>query len=151
MIYNRTQQDIDAAVLIRKKLQGGENLTDSDIEKLQRGCLTIETLNRIEQKQTELKGLLNSLGYWNTEGLLSDFWSYEKIFKQEDFDRILRNLSLLRESFYVYSNTPMVPDSNFTKFETINAVEHILNDMESMVNEIKSNFRFCGVSECKNE
>lgn len=151
MIYDRTQQDIDAATLIRKKLQVGEVLTDSDIEQLQRGCLTIETLNRIEQKQAELKGLLNSLGYWNTESVLSDLWSYEKIFKQEDFNRILRNLSSLRESFYVYYNTPAIQDSNFSKFETINAVERILSDMESVVNEIKNNFRFCGVSECKND
>ncbi len=148
MIYDRTQADIDTALFFRKRLQEGESLTKAEIEALERGTLTINTLNRIEQKQAELKEIFNSLGYWNTNGIEIEEWSYTGFFRQEDFDRILQNLEILKSAYYVYSATPNVPNANYRQFNTINAVEHILNDLQLMVDDMKSRYRICGATEC---
>ena len=148
MIYNRTQSDIDSAIAIRERLQSGESLTQNDIEALERGTLTINTLNRIEQKQAELKGIFNSLGYWNTSDVNNKEWTYEDYFKQADFDRILKNLETLKEAYYVYENTPSMPNRNYRQFTTINAVENILADLEKRIEDMNSNYRYCGETEC---
>ena len=59
MIFDRTQNDVDTAILIRsEKVQNFETLTESEIATLEKGTLTINTLNRIENKQSELKNLV---------------------------------------------------------------------------------------------
>lgn len=148
MIYNRTQADIDTAIAIRARLQSGETLTEADINALERGTLTINTLNRIEQKQTELKELFNSIGYWDTDNIVNRQWHYDDFFKKADFDRILANLEILQNAYYIYANTPNVPNANYRRFETINAVENILADLEKMIEDMSDNYRYCGDAEC---
>lgn len=148
MIYNRTQADIDTAIAIRARLQSGDTLTEADINVLERGTLTINTLNRIEQKQTELKELFNSIGYWDTDDIVNRQWHYDDFFKRADFDRILANLEILQNAYYIYANTPNVPNANYRRFETINAVEKILADLEKMIEDMSDNYRYCGDAEC---
>lgn len=148
MIYNRTQADIDIAIAIRARLQSGETLTEADKNALERGTLTINTLNRIEQKQTELKELFNSIGYWDTDNIVNRQWHYDDFFKRADFDRILANLEILQNAYYIYANTPNVPNANYRQFETINAVENILADLEKMIEDMSDNYRYCGDAEC---
>ena len=148
MIYNRTQSDIDAALIARKKLQNGEQLTESDMDSLERGTITINTLNRIEEKQSELIVLFNSIGYWNTQGIQNRTWDYTDYFKQEDFDRILKNLDILKVANYLYYVPPIVSDSNYRRFQTINQVEKVLSDMERMIGDMVQNYRICGEVSC---
>lgn len=151
MIFNRTQRDVDTAILLRnEKVKTFKELTESEIETLEKGTLTINTLNRIESKQEELKNLFNDIGYWNTP-ISSRQWAYIDIFKGEQFDRILYNLEILREAFFVYKDTPNVPDNNYRKYQTINDVEKILYDLDVMINDVKSHYRECGTFECGEE
>lgn len=151
MIFDRTQADVDAAIEIRAKLQRGEAITNEDTETLERGTLTINTLNRIEEKQAELKNFFDSLGYRNTDGVENRAWSYEDFFKQEDFDRILRNLEILKNAYFVLTTTPAIPNTNYRQYITINALEHILHDVSFIVGDMISNFRICGDAECGND
>ena len=67
MIFDRTQNDVDTAILLRNtKIKKFEALTESEITILEKGTITYNTLNRIEDKQEELKNLFNDMGYWNT-------------------------------------------------------------------------------------
>lgn len=151
MIIDRTQADVDMALKIRaEKIQKFLELGESDITQLERGFLTINTLNRIEEKQQELKNLFNSDAYF-VENFNSQFWTYTDYFKQADFDRILDNLSKLKQAYFVYSTTPQVTDDNYRKYQTINAVEHILNDLDLMISDVKSHYRQCGDTECGGE
>ena len=61
MIFDRTQNDVDTAILLRDtKVKKFETLTESEIATLEKGTLTINTLNRIENKQEEfVKTILN--------------------------------------------------------------------------------------------
>ena len=147
MIFDRTQNDVDTAILLRDtKVKKFETLTESEIATLEKGTLTINTLNRIENKQEELKNLFNEIGYWNTP-IFTRQWAYADIFEGAQFDRILNNLEILIKAFFIYKNTPNVPDNNYRKYQTINDVEKILYDLDLMINDVKSHYRECGTFE----
>lgn len=147
MIFDRTQSDVDSAKNIREtKLKKFSTLSDSDISVLEKGFFTFNTINRIENKQIELKQLLNTLGYLNIS-IVNKTWALGDDFSESDFQRIIDNENLLRESFFVYSYTPDTPGISFY-FEDINSLEKILYDIENMVDDVKNNYRICGTFEC---
>ena len=147
MIFDRTQEIVDAAKRIRdEKVKNFYELTESDISILERGTLTINTLNRIEEKQEELKHLLNAMGYWNTV-TSNRRWDYSDIFNEEEYERILENARVFRKAFFVYSGTPDTPKVSY-HFQSINDLERILFDMDVMINDIKSKYRRCGTFRC---
>jgi hypothetical protein len=147
VIYNRTISDINAAKeIITEKVKHFLQLTSTEIETLERGTITINTLNRIEDKQAELKELFNKVGYWNTN-ILNKTWTFNDIFDASDFERILNNLDVLRNAFYEYFDTPITPTADY-HFENINSIERILYDLERMIVDMKSKYRQCGTFEC---
>lgn len=151
MIFDRTQNDVDAAILLRReKVQTFQELTESEIATLEKGTLTINTLNRIESKQEELKNLFNDMGYWDTP-IFTRQWAYADIFEGTQFDRILNNLEILIKAFFIYKDTPNVPDNNYRKYQTINDVEKIIYDLDVMINNVKSHYRECGTFYCGEE
>ena len=147
MITNRTQYDVDTAILIRNtKVKKFEALTESDINYLERGTITINTLNRIESKQEELKNLFNDMGYWNTP-ITNKVWGENGIFNVDEFQRILDNTNVLRNAFFVYKSTPKTPPVSY-HFEDINSLEKILYDLDVMINDVKSKYKRCGTFRC---
>lgn len=159
MIFDRTQNDVDTAILLRNtKVKfdpitmqpiNPEELTESEIATLEKGTITYNTLNRIENKQEELKNLFNDIGYWNN-AIINKAWSTNDIFNIDDFQRILNNTNVLRETFFVYKNTPNTPTVSY-HYNDINALEKILYDLDVMINDVKSNYRECGTFECGEE
>lgn len=150
MIFDRTQNDIDTAIRLRnEKVQTFQELTESEIATLERGMFTINTLNRIEAKQEELKNLFNDMGYWNTP-TINKIWDKYSIFNVDEFRRIINNTNVLREAFFVYKDTPSTPPVSY-HYKDINALEKILNDLDVMINDIKSHYRECGNFECGEE
>ena len=150
MIFDRTQNDVDTAMILRDtKVKKFEALTESDIATLEKGTLTINTLNRIETKQEELKNLFNEMGYWNTP-IINKTWSENDIFNIDEFQRILDNTNVLRNAFFVYKATPNTPPISY-HWQDINALEKILYDLDVMINDVKSNYRECGTFYCGEE
>ena len=147
MIFDRTQNDVDTAILLREtKVKNFETLTETEIATLEKGTLTINTLNRIEAKQEELKNLFNDMGYWNTP-TTNKTWSENDIFYIDDFQRIIDNTNVLRQAFFVYKDTPNTPPISY-HYNDINALEKILFDLDVMINDIKADYRYCGEFEC---
>lgn len=147
MIFDRTQNDVDTAILLREtKVKNFETLTETEIATLEKGTLTINTLNRIEAKQEELKNLFNDMGYWNTP-ITNKTWGENDIFNVNEFQRILDNTDVLRQAFFVYNATPNTPPISY-HYNDINALEKILNDLDVMINNIKADYRYCGEFEC---
>ena len=147
MITNRTQYDVDTAILIRNtKVKKFEALTESDINYLERGTITINTLNRIEAKQEELKNLFNDMGYWNTP-TTNKVWGENDIFNVDEFQRILNNTNVLRQAFFVYKDTPNTPPVSY-HYNDINALEKILYELDVMINDVKSKYKRCGTFRC---
>ena len=150
MIFDRTQNDVDTAIVLRNtKVKKFETLTESDIATLEKGTLTINTINRIENKQEELKNLFNDMGYWNTP-TTNKTWSENDIFYIDDFQRIIENTNVLRQAFFVYKDTPNTPPISYY-WDDINALEKILHDIDVMINDVKSHYRECGTFECGEE
>ena len=150
MIFDRTQNDVDTAILLRNtKVKKFETLTESDIATLEKGMLTINTLNRIETKQEELKNLFNEIGYWNTP-ITNKAWGENDIFNVNDFQRIIDNTNILRRAFFVYKDTPNTPSISYY-WDDINSLEKILYDLDVMINDVKSNYRECGTFYCGEE
>ena len=150
MITNRTQYDVDTAIsIIKNKVQKFQELTESDIATLERGTMTYNALNRIENKQELLKGLFNEMGYWNTN-ITNKVWGENNIFNIDEFQRILDNTNILRNVFFVYKDTPKTPPISY-RWQDINALEKILNDLDVMINDVKSHYRECGTFECGEE
>ena len=150
MIFDRTQNDVDTAIRLRKeKVRNFQELTENEIAILEKGMLTINTLNRIEEKQEDLKGILNDMGYWNTP-ITNKVWGENDIFNVVDFQRILDNTNVLRQAFFVYKDTPNTPPISYY-WDDINALEKILYDLDVMINDVKSNYRECGSFECGEE
>ena len=147
MITNRTQYDVDAAILLRDtKVKNFEALTETEIATLEKGTLTINTLNRIENKQEELKNLFNDMGYWNTP-ITNKVWGENDIFNVDEFQRILDNTNVLRNAFFVYKDTPNTPPISY-HYNDINALEKILYDLDVMINDVKSRYKRCGTFRC---
>ena len=147
MIFDRTQNDVDTAIRLRReKVQTFQELAESEIATLEKGTLTINTLNRIENKQDELKNLFNDMGYWNTP-ITNKVWGKNNIFNVIEFQRILDNTNILRQAFFVYKDTPSTPPVSY-HYNDINALENILYDLDVMINDVKSHYRECGTFEC---
>ena len=147
MIINRTQDDVLNAAKIRKdKVQKFQPLTESDILTLEKGTITVNTLNRIENKQEELKNLLNKMGYYNTP-ITTKTWTATQIFNASEFQRILYNANILKNAFFVYKNTPTLPFPKY-RWQELNALEQILYDIDVMISEVRSFYRECGNIEC---
>lgn len=151
MIYDRTAHDVQEAIRIRaEKVQQMADLTEEEINILERGTLTINTLNRIEEKQQELKNLFEE-DYYFVDKIENKHWDYSNYYKQSDFDRILFNLDMLRKAYFVYKSTPQIPGNNYRHYKTINDAEKILHDLDVMISDVKGNYRECGMFECGEE
>lgn len=147
MIFDRTRQDVQNAVKIREEeIKFFETLTAEEEAILDRGMLTLTTLNRIESKQEELKSLFNEMGYWNTP-IENKQWTTNQLFKEAEFKRLIDNTNVLRGAFFVFNNTPLTPPVSYY-YEDINALEKILFDLGEMVDDVQIHYRECGAFEC---
>lgn len=147
MIFNRTEQDVKKAIEIRNtKIKTFSTLSDAEKAIIERGALLVSTLNRIEQKQAELKNLLNGIGYYNIV-VSTKTWQTGAEFTIADIRRIINNEKSLVSAFFVYNDTPKIPES-FLHYNDTNAVEKILEDLDVMINDVKSNYRECGNYNC---
>lgn len=147
MIFDRTQNDVDTAIILRReKVQKFQELTEKEILTLEKGTITINTLNRIENKQAELKALFTEMGYWNTP-TTNKVWDATQIFNGDEFQRIIDNTNILRNAFFVYKDTPNTPPVSY-HFEDINSLEKILYDLDVMINDVKSRYKRCGTFRC---
>lgn len=147
MIFDRTQNDVNEAIRLREeKIKKFEELTEAEVSILEKGTMTVNTLNRIENKQSELKGAFNSIGYWNIE-TNNKQWDYTQIFDEVEFQRIVNNTDILRNAFFVYKNTPSTPRVSYY-YSDINSLEKILYDLEEMMEYVKDNYLECGTFEC---
>lgn len=147
MIFNRSKNDVENAVKIRDtKIKTFQNLTDDDINALERGFFTLNTIKRIQEKQTDLKGLFAEIGYYNTPIIIKEF-DDTMFFSEADFQQLIDNVNFLRNAFFAFSGTPKTPPISY-HYEDINAFEKILHDLDVMINYVKSLYIECGNVEC---
>ena len=141
MIFDRTQNDVDTAIALRReKVQAFQALTESEIATLEKGMLTINTLNRIESKISELNSLLEMLGYVPLDIVIKN-WGYTDIFSVDEFNRIVANVGMLRAAIPMMKDTPDTPLAKYY-YSNINDLEKILYDIDFLLNNSKRNVNF---------
>lgn len=148
-VTDRTQADVDNAKAIRaNKIQTGGTPTSAEYATLDKGSITHETLNRIENNQAYLKSLLNEAGYWgiSTQNRATA-WITGDILRAEDWQRILNNETALKTAYFIYTDTPQTPNTLLT-YGNLNSVEKILDDLEHMINAMEQTYRYCGTFIC---
>ena len=156
MIFDRTQNDVDTARILRNEKvkfdpitmqpTNLDELTPAELQTLNKGTFNYTDLNRIETKQEELKNLFNEMGYWNTS-IVNKTWSENDIFNVDEFQRIIDNTNVLRNAFFVYKATPNTPPISY-HWQDINALEKILSDLDVMISNVKADYRYCGEFVC---
>ena len=143
MITDRTQEDVDSAKnIIDSKVKLFLELTVEDLLTLERGTIGIGTINRIGLKQEELKNKMETYGYF-VENIETKICNYNDIFGEIDFSQLINNTILLRDAFFVYSDTPSNVYLSYD-YENINNLEKILGDIEKILDYMIANFRECG-------
>lgn len=150
LVFNRTQKDVDEARHIRRDyIQKGLAINEEQREKLERGTITVNTLNRIETAQEELSNMLNSMGYYGCNAQ-NQKWDEYDIFQKKDFSRILKNLEMLKNSFFWFWHTPDVPELKYY-YRNVNDIEKIMYDLFDMADQLKQRYRICGTFSCGEE
>lgn len=146
MIFNRTEKDVVDAISIRdEKVKKGIALTEDDLYILSRGFCGVDTLNRIEQKQVELRHVLESVGYYNITTQNKE-WSETDVFFNSDLKRIAENNKILRNAFYVLKETPQNAVGVY-HYEDFNKIEKILSDLEMVYENMVLLYKECGNAE----
>jgi hypothetical protein len=147
MIYDRTLTDVNNSKrIISEKVQKFIELTEEELEVLERGTITVNTLNRIENKQAEIKSLLNDMGYFNTP-VTNKTWKYSDIFSQNDLERLVNNNLSLKDAFYVLADSPTDAIAKY-HYKEINSIEKILFDISQNISYTKDKYRRCGNFNC---
>jgi len=152
MITDRTKADVDAARELLEQLKTivpFPDLSDDEEMIMERGTYTSNSLNRVESKQKELAELLNSYLYMIHIKNKTD-WEASDVFDYTDYVRYLGNLDKLKQSFFVYPDTPNTPTYLYD-YTNANAVEKILMDIENMIYDMVSHFRECDTFYCGEE
>lgn len=146
MIFDRKQSDIDDSLeIIFEKVQKNIELSADDLAVLERGTVTASTLNRIENKERELQDKLFEMYYFSPI-FSSKNWETGDIFKENEFQRIIENLHILRDSFFLYRTTPNDFKISYD-FENLNNIERNLYDLEIISDFVISNYKECGTFE----
>lgn len=139
MIFDRNQSDVDAAINLRgTKVKKFIELTSAEITQIERGTITHNTLNRIENMQRLLYNLLNGYAY-KIDITNKTNWTTSDKFTIDDFNRILNNTKALYNRFYAFSDTPKPPDNLFS-WQGANSVEKILYDINDILGKMVSSF-----------
>lgn len=147
MIYDRTYSDVkNAKNIVSEKVQKFIDLTEDEIATLERGTITVNTLNRIENKQAEIKTALDNMGYYNAP-VVNKTWQKEDIFNGADLQRIVNNNSALRNSFFALENSPENAIARYY-YQEINALERILLDISTNIEYTIQKYRRCGTFNC---
>ena len=147
MIFDRVSADVAKAFALRKdKVAQGISLTEEEQATMEKGCFTINTANRIESKQAELKEVFNEMGYFDCN-ISNKEWNLGDVFFAEDLQRVSENVAILRKAFFVYPDTPANPRAEY-HYREVNLMERILYDLQKMVDVVKESYRECGTFDC---
>lgn len=142
LITDRKQSDIDRAKQLIAKAKNIESLSSSELEEYLgglKGCYNISDLNRVESAVQYISDLLNSYNYTNE--VETKEWRDGELFTITEMERYLRNLDILKASYYSYDYTPIVP-SSYKSVNEANDIEKILIDLESIIKKMMAIFRY---------
>lgn len=142
MIIDRTHNDVLKSIELAQR---GGVFSEEEINTLERGMVTINTLNRIEEKQEEIADSISEMGY--PVSIENKTWNQQDVFFFEDLKRIVSNVEKLRISFFALNETPANPRAEY-HYREFNLIEKVLLDIQNNVIFAEENYKTCGNAEC---
>lgn len=142
MIIDRTHNDVLKSIELAQR---GGVFSEKEIETLERGMVTIDTLNRIEEKQKEIADSISEMGY--PVSIENKTWKQQDVFFFEDLKRIVSNVEKLRTSFFALNETPANPRAEY-HYREFNLIEKVLLDIQNNAVFAEENYKICGSAEC---
>ena len=121
LIFDRTQKDIT--------------------DKTKKSYYNFDDLNRIEQWCEHVAKLLNSYAYFVDIKIKKD-WTMLDFPRQSEMERIRQNINRLKEAYYSFTQIP----ANLEKmtWQKANDIEKILFEIDTLLNNMISQFYYCG-------
>ena len=155
LVYDRTEDDVTSSAAIRSTYQALGNwpgLTTAERAQLERGTLTYNTLNRVEQAVKTLAAALTSAGYPVEvtpvlKGSKSEDreWQEGDIVRRAQWAAYLDNVQKLRDAYYTLAETGELPKpEDKLGYVGANNIEKVLADIDLLIGWMKSSYRRCG-------
>lgn len=137
-IANRTIEDVNRWKTLRDK--GWLRMTEEERKEwlgeiettpaATRGMYTHNDLNRVEKAVEAISLRFKESGYVTPDLNIKTNWTYKDDMTKTDMERYLHNVSLLRDFFVVFDDTPNAPSINSRlNYELANDIEKILKDI----------------------
>lgn len=144
LITDRTAQDVSRWRELHVK--GYAAMTNAEREEwaTSKGAYNYTDLNRVENAVAYIADLLSSLGY-GVEIAKTRTWTIYDVPTASDMNRFLSNVRTIREAFSVMRTTPVAPSTMQRLTHTsANNIERILQDVETLVNNMVAAFMYAG-------
>ena len=145
LIYDRTQADVDRAIELNAKYNEGtitaEELTEWD--NFLKGAIDYQTLNRVGEWVEYLSNKLNSYAYLNTTSPKTD-WAVTDFMTQQQAVTYLQNIRNLMNVIGVRITAELPNSMNKLTFESANAIEKILYDLDTGISNMEQNWKYSG-------
>lgn len=144
-VYNRNVLDLQIAKEYKTKIINNGFKSLSDEEKIiwlsgLKGCLNYTDLNRIESNCKTLSDI------FDLELVIKTDWSINDALNINisSLSRIRSNVQEIRDTKYVYSTTPSVPNLPLNRYDKINDIERILFDVYTLYKANADNLDYMG-------
>lgn len=155
LVYDRTEDDVTSSAAIRSTYQALGNwsgLTTAERAQLERGTLTYNTLNRVEQAVKTLAAALTSAGYPVEvtpvlKGSKSEDreWQEGDVLYRPQWTTYIDNVQKLRDAYYTLAETGELPaPGDKLKYTGANTIEKVLADIDLLLDGMKSIYRRAG-------
>lgn len=151
LIYDRTAEDVERALVLAKKAEAG---TLTDAEKTEwlagmKGCYNAADMNRVEAAVQTLAVELNAAGY--AVEIVPQSFVETDIVRLSQWRQYLANVQALRDAYYTLAETGELPGAeDRLDYIGANNIEKILADIDLLIGWMKSSYRRCGTFQAGN-
>lgn len=145
LITDRTQQDVARLQALARK--GFANMTESERSEWltpSKGAYNYTDLNRVEEAVAYLGERLAECGYTVTLSQMRT-WAQGDVITLADMAQYLTNVEAIRRALATFPTTPAAPASmSRLTFSEANAIEQILTDVDTLLDNMKAAYTYCG-------
>lgn len=125
LIYDRTTKDL--------------------YDKADKAYYNASDLNRVETATEYIAKLLKLYSYFKSDLVCKKDWLMSDFPTENEMNRYLSNIQKLIDSFYLKEDSPSLPESmNYLDIKKANNIEKVLYDLNNLIENMISQFNYCG-------
>lgn len=155
LIYDRTQEDVDRALELRRKiLKGGgiSALTSDELAEYlagMKGAYNAADLNRVGEAINYLVERMKSLAIYDDSIIPNTDWEIGEWVVQSKVTNLLSCLNKVRAKLDLPTDAPAVPATlDNLEYQTANDIERLLLMIDKRITQTTAAFPYTGVRYC---